>query len=224
MGGSLASTRDIGGIPKKSAVILCSTRRRRPWVLACTRPKTCNQHEVRHENGSDRDDVEGGRELGWFHGRRRPFLTWGLHGQIQHRGGLWLALLMPYDRDFLHGGGSYDHIGWSAGRWGRYERAEVACLRQDRRSHSGVPSADNRNPIGLECWNGPRTCLGMGRTGGEALGRSSGERRSKFCQTIIFQQWLEESKTQSERGVRHSPENHCTNRSEFGAATWRRRC
>ena len=43
----------------------------------------------------------------WFHGRRRPFLTWGLHGQIQHRGGLWLALLMPYDRDFLHGGGSY---------------------------------------------------------------------------------------------------------------------
>ena len=44
-----------------------------------------------HENGSDRDDVEGGRELGWFHGRRRPFLTWGLHGQIQHRGGLWRA-------------------------------------------------------------------------------------------------------------------------------------
>jgi hypothetical protein len=46
MGGSLASTRDIGGIPKKSAVILCSTRRRRPWVLACTRPKTCNQHGI----------------------------------------------------------------------------------------------------------------------------------------------------------------------------------
>ena len=44
-----------------------------------------------HENGSDRDDVEGGREMEWFHGRRRPFLTWGLHGQIQHRGGLWRA-------------------------------------------------------------------------------------------------------------------------------------
>jgi len=110
MGGSLASTRDIGGIFKKSAVILSSTRRRRPWVLACTRPKTCNQHGLSHENGSGRDDVEGGRELGWFHGRRRPFLTWGLHGQIQHRGGLWCALLFQYDRDLLHGGGSYDHI------------------------------------------------------------------------------------------------------------------
>ena len=139
MGGSLASTRDIGGIFKKSAVILSSTRRRRPWVLACTRPKTCNQHGLSDENGSDRDDVEGGRKLGWFHDRRRPFLTWGLHGQIQHQGGLWLTLLMPYDWDFLHGRGSYDHIGWSAGRWGRYERAEVGCLRHDRSSYSGVP-------------------------------------------------------------------------------------
>ena len=57
-----------------------------------------------HENGSDRDDVEGGRELGWFHGRRRPFLTWGLHGQVHHRGGLWcvLRVLFAQDRDFLH--------------------------------------------------------------------------------------------------------------------------
>ena len=39
-----------------------------------------------------------------------------------------------------------------------------------------------------------------------------------------LKQWLWESKTQSERGVRHSPEIHCSNRSEFGAATWRRRC
>ena len=53
MGGSLAATRDIGGIPEKSAVILRSTRRRRgPWVLACTRPKTCDQHDIRHVNGS----------------------------------------------------------------------------------------------------------------------------------------------------------------------------
>ena len=36
----------LGAYPKKSAVILCSTRRRRPWVLACTRPKTCNQHGI----------------------------------------------------------------------------------------------------------------------------------------------------------------------------------
>ena len=46
MGGSLASTRDIGGIPKNSAVIVSSTCRRRPWVLACTQPKTCNQHGI----------------------------------------------------------------------------------------------------------------------------------------------------------------------------------
>ena len=162
MASSLASTRDIGGIPKKSAVILCSTRRRRPWVLACTRPKTCNQHGLSDENGSDRDDVEGGRELGWFHDRRRPFLTWGLHGQIQHRGGLWLALLMPYDRDFLHGGGSYDHIGWSAGQWGRYERAEVACLRQDRSSLAGLFGLISANIIRKRGVGGPEICLGMG--------------------------------------------------------------
>ena len=144
---SCIDLRHWGHSEKKSAVILCSTRRRRPWVLACTRPKTCNQHEVRHENGSDRDDVEGGRELGWFHARRRPFLTWGLHGQIQHRGGLWCALLFQYDRDFLHGGGSYDHIGWSAGRWGRYERAEVAYLRQDRSSLAGLFGVMSANII-----------------------------------------------------------------------------
>ena len=46
---------------------------------------------------------------------------------------------------------------------------------RDRRSLSAGPSADNRNPIGFEGWNGPRTCLGMGRTGGAALGRSSGD-------------------------------------------------
>ena len=115
-----------------------------------------------HENGSDRDDVEGGRELGWFHDRRRPFLTWGLHGQIQHRGGLWLALLMPYDRDFLHGGGSYDHIGWSAGQWGRYERAEVACLRQDRSSLAGLFGLISANIIRKRGVGGPEICLGMG--------------------------------------------------------------
>ena len=70
MGGSLASTRDIGGIPRNSAVILSSTRRRRPWVLACTRPKTCNQHNLTHENGSDTDALEGGRELGGFSKRQ----------------------------------------------------------------------------------------------------------------------------------------------------------
>ena len=70
MGGSLASTRDIGGIPRNSAVILSSTRRRRPWVLACTRRKTCNQHNLTHENGSDRDALEGGRELGGFSKRQ----------------------------------------------------------------------------------------------------------------------------------------------------------
>ena len=66
MGGSLASTRDIWGIPNKSAVILSSTRRRRPWVLACTQLKTCDQHDLGHVNGSGRDALEGGRELGWF--------------------------------------------------------------------------------------------------------------------------------------------------------------
>ena len=70
MGGSLASTREIGRLPKNSAVIVSSTRRRRPWVLACTRPKTCNQHNLTHENGSDRDALEGGRELGGFSKRQ----------------------------------------------------------------------------------------------------------------------------------------------------------
>ena len=70
MGGSLALTREIGRLPKKSAVIVSSTRRRRPWVLACTRRKTCNQHNLTHENGSDRDALEGGRELGGFSKRQ----------------------------------------------------------------------------------------------------------------------------------------------------------
>ena len=58
------------GHSEKSAVILSSTRRRRPWVLACTRPKTCNQHGLSDENGSDRDALEGGRELGGFSKRQ----------------------------------------------------------------------------------------------------------------------------------------------------------
>ena len=96
-----------------------------------------------HENGSDRDDVEGGRELGWFHGRRRPFLTWGLHGQIQHRGGLWCALFSGWDRSIRHAGGSYRHGGrprraGSAGSalWGRAPEDRQEGLRR------GVPWAD----------------------------------------------------------------------------------
>ena len=64
--GSAGWTRDIGDGLENLAIIRFSTRRRRPWVLACTRPKTCDQHDLRHVNGSDRDALEGGRELGWF--------------------------------------------------------------------------------------------------------------------------------------------------------------
>ena len=48
-------------------------------------------------------------------------------------------------------------------RWG------VALLRHDRRSVSRVLQLISRNPIGFEGGKGPRICLGMGRTGGEAL-------------------------------------------------------
>ena len=65
MGGSAGWTRDIGDGLKNLAVICFSTRCWHPWVLACTRPKTCDQHDLRHVNGSDRDALEGGRELGW---------------------------------------------------------------------------------------------------------------------------------------------------------------
>ena len=113
MGGSLASTRDIGGIPRNSAVILSSTRRRRPWVLACTRRKTCNQHNLTHENGSDRDALEGGRELGGFSKRQAviaDMAKWGV-GEvsgarssrvwIDQFGVLGVRTVMVDDRDGL---------------------------------------------------------------------------------------------------------------------------
>ena len=48
-------------------------------------------------------------------------------------------------------------------RWG------VALLRHDRRSVSRVLQLISRNQIGFEGGKGPGICLGMSRTGGEAL-------------------------------------------------------
>ena len=48
------------------AVITLSWVLGRPWVLASTSPCTCPKRDLIHENGSDRDALEGGRELGGF--------------------------------------------------------------------------------------------------------------------------------------------------------------
>ena len=130
MGGSLASTRDIGGIPKKSAVILSSTRRRRPWVLACTRPKTCNQHDLRHENGSDRDALEGGRELGGFSKRQAVMADMAKWGSGEASG----APEFPLGIDQIGMGGvrtiELDDL---RGLLRLIRRSVVAYLRDDRR-------------------------------------------------------------------------------------------
>ena len=52
------------------AVITLSWVLGRPWVLASTSPCTCPKRDLIHENGSDRDALEGGRELGGFSKRQ----------------------------------------------------------------------------------------------------------------------------------------------------------
>ena len=130
MGGSLASTRDIGGIPRNSAVILSSTRRRRPWVLACTRPKTCNQHNLTHENGSDRDALEGGRELGGFSKRQAVIADMAKWGSGEASG----APEFPLGIDQIGMGGvrtiELDDL---RGLLRLVRRSVVAYLRDDRR-------------------------------------------------------------------------------------------
>ena len=130
MGGSLASNRDIGGIPRNSAVILSSTRRRRPWVLACTRPKTCNQHSLTHKNGSDRDALEGGRELGGFSKRQAVIADMAKWGSGEASG----APEFPLAIDQIGMGGvrtiELDDL---RGLLRLVRRSVVAYLRDDRR-------------------------------------------------------------------------------------------
>ena len=130
MGGSLASTRDIGGIPKKSAVILCSTRRRRPWVLASTSPCTCPKRDLRHVNGSDRDALEGGRELGGFSKRQAVIADMAKWGSGEASG----APEFPLGIDQIGMGGvrtiELDDL---RGLLRLVRRSVVAYLRDDRR-------------------------------------------------------------------------------------------
>ena len=59
-----------------------------------------------HENGSDRDDVEGGRELGWFPGVRTIIFD-GLRGLLRLLE-LTLAISPARDRTSLSAGPSAD--------------------------------------------------------------------------------------------------------------------
>ena len=62
MGGSLELNREIGGLPKNSAVMEKYTchRRRSGWAIRIiSRPKTCDPHELKHANTSGRDAHEG---------------------------------------------------------------------------------------------------------------------------------------------------------------------
>ena len=178
MGGSLASTRDIGGIPKKSAVILCSTRRRRPWVLACTRPKTCNQHGLSDENGSDRDALEGGRELGGFSKRQAVIADMAKWGSGEASG----APEFPLAIDQIGIGGVRTiELDGLRGLLRLVRRSGVAHLRHDRTLVSRVLQLISGNPIILMGQKGREICLGMGSYQPRSVARPSDRGAALEC-------------------------------------------
>ena len=75
----------------------------------------------------------------------------------------------------------------------------------------------------IQTENGPGRARNMPRNGLIPVACSgvacSGGRASISAKQPSLKQCLGESKIQSERGVGHLPGNHCSNRSEFGAAT-----
>ena len=183
MGGSLASTRDIGGIFKKSAVILSSTRRRRPWVLACTRPKTCNQHGLRHENGSDRDALEGGRELGGFSKRQAVIADMAKWGSGEASG----APEFPLAIDQIGIGGVRTiELDGLRGLLRLVRRSGVAHLRHDRTLVSRVLQLISGNPIILMGQKGREICLGMGSYQPRSVARPSDRGAALECLKCSF--------------------------------------
>ena len=95
------------------AVITLSWVLGRPWVLASTSPCTCPKRDLIHENGSDRDALEGGRELGGFSKRQAvmaDMAKWGV-GEVSgaHSSRVWIdqfgvlgvRTVMVDDRDGL---------------------------------------------------------------------------------------------------------------------------
>ena len=152
------------------------------------------------------------------------------HTRHRLRGGLRPLMARPQGtrirRPRGNGGDGGDHtvrMDRRQGLLGWPERG-FALLPADRQQglRRGVPRADKPKLGKLErerAANMPRNGLVPVACSGVAC---SGGRGSISAKQPSLEQWLGESKIQSERGVSHSPENHCSNRSEFGAATWRR--
>ena len=148
------------------AVITLSWVLGRPWVLASTSPCTCPKRDLIHENGSDRDALEGGRELGGVSKRQAVIADMAKWGSGEASG----APEFPLAIDQIGMLGvhtimvdSCDRLVWLV------QCSSVALLQHDRRSVPRVLQQISGNPIRFEGGKGLRICLGMGRTGVEAL-------------------------------------------------------
>ena len=116
------------------AVITLSWVLGRPWVLASTSPCTCPKRDLIHENGSDRDALEGGRELGGFSKRQAVIADMAKWGSGEASGAPQFQLAI-------------DQIGMGGVRTIKVDglrrllrlvwRSVVVYLRDDRRSLSG---------------------------------------------------------------------------------------
>ena len=112
------------------AVITLSWVLGRPWVLASTSPCTCPKRDLIHENGSDRDALEGGRELGGFSKRQAVIADMAKWGSGEASG----APEFPLAIDQIGMGGvrtiELDDL---RGLLRLVRRSVVAYLRDDRR-------------------------------------------------------------------------------------------
>ena len=116
------------------AVITLSWVLGRPWVLASTSPCTCPKRDLIHENGSDRDALEGGRELGGFSKRQAVMADMAKWGSGEASG----APEFPLAIDQIGMGGVRTiELDGLRGLLRLVRRSVVSYLRDDRSSLAG---------------------------------------------------------------------------------------
>ena len=160
------------------AVITLSWVLGRPWVLASTSPCTCPKRDLIHENGSDRDALEGGRELGGFSKRQAVMADMAKWGSGEASGAPEFRLAID---QIGMGGVRTIKLDDLRGLLRLVRRSGVAHLRHDRTLVSRVLQLISGNPIILMGQKGREICLGMGSYQPRSVARPSDRDAALEC-------------------------------------------